>query len=221
MGWGDWRDWSDVPPQTEIDQAVYEFEAEEGYEIYALSFEANMNKLPHVENDLLLIPCHAYLYENHHLKKGALTHRWETNGNYEISSNYFTDCGGWDSHITVTKNQWRERRLEIVLNQNKLKGGGKDTNNNWVLLGECSNVTENEMVHIDFMSEMQYIGTMDLPSVDPDLNKIILNWVYTNQGWKRPLECLSYNGSQQGTWARIECATDGWDRFWLYFGIER
>lgn len=205
----------------EVDQAVYEYKAKVGYEIYTLSFEANMNKLPHVGDDLLLIPCHAYLYENHFLKKGALVHRWETNDNYEISSNYFTDCGGWDSHITVAKNQWRERRLEIVHNQNKLKGWAKDTNNNWVLLGECSNVTENEIVHIDVMSEIQYLGTMDLPAVDPDLNKIIFNWVYTNQGWKRPGECLSYNGSQQGTWARINFATDDWDRFWFYFGIVR
>ncbi|RJS73522.1 MAG: hypothetical protein CW694_00345 [Candidatus Syntrophoarchaeum sp. WYZ-LMO15] len=218
------------PPQVQIDQAVYEFRAKEGYEIYTLLFEANMNKLPYIGNGYIcinpgdavyLVPCHAYLYEDHSLKKGALMHRRETNSNYEVSSAYFTNCGGWDSHITVVKNQWRDRKIELLVGENKLKGWAKDANDNWVLLGECANVTEDKIVHIDFMSEIQYMESMNLPEGDPDLNKIILNWIYTNQGWKRPLECLSYNGSQQGTWARIECATDDWDRFWFYFGIER
>ena len=61
-----------------IDQAVVEFEAKLGYDILSLSWEANTNKLPKTENAILLIPCHAYLYTDHSKKKGAITHRAET-----------------------------------------------------------------------------------------------------------------------------------------------
>ncbi len=104
-----------------IDQAVLEFEAKPGFEIYALSFEANMNELPKTSNAIFIVPCHAYLYADHSKKKGAISHRAETNGEYEVFSNYFTVCGGYDSHITVAKNQWRERRIELLRDINKMK----------------------------------------------------------------------------------------------------
>ncbi len=150
--------------------------------------------------------------------EGAITHRAETNGKYEVSSNYFTDCAGYDSHITVAKNQWRERRIELLTDLDKFKGWVKDTDNNWKLLGECSNVTENEIIHADFMTEIQY-NVMDLPAFDWTYNK--LNYVKTNQGWLRPSECLTKRGEQQGTYARIWWGVDDWGRFWFYHWIEK
>ena len=50
---------------SNIDHAVLEFEAKPGFEIYALSFEANMNKLPKTSNAIFIVPCHAYLYADH------------------------------------------------------------------------------------------------------------------------------------------------------------
>jgi len=112
-----------------IDQAVVEFEAKLGYDILSLSWEANMNKLPKTENAILLIPCHAYLYTDHSKKKGAITHRAETNSEYEVSSNYFTDCVDMIHTFTVAKNQWRERRIELLTDLDKFKAWAKDTDN--------------------------------------------------------------------------------------------
>ncbi len=82
----------------------------------------------------------------------------------------------------------RERRIELLTDLDKFKGWVKDTDDNWKLLGECSNVTENEIIHVDFMTEIQY-NVMDLPAFDWTYNK--LNYVKTNQGWLRPSECLT------------------------------
>ena len=50
-------------------------------------------------------------------------------------------------------------------------------------------MTESEIIHVDFMTEIQY-NVMDLPAFDWTYNKQILN-VKTNQGWLRPSECLT------------------------------
>jgi len=59
-------------------------------------------------------------------------------------------------------------------------------------------VTESEIIHVDFMTEIQY-NVMDLPAFDWTYNKQILNYVKTNQCWLRPSECLTKRGEQQGT----------------------
>ncbi len=203
-----------------VDWAVLEFKPKPGYEIYAISFDANMNDLPHTENALLLVPCHTYLSPSD--KGVAVTHRWELNGEYEVSGNYFKDyCGGWDRHIAVVKNQWRERRIEILRDVNKLKAWARDSDNNWQILGECGNISEYEIGRLDFMSEIQYDTVMDLPAIDPNQNRIILSYLYTNRDWRRPNECLYKSGERTGTWARIAYSVDDLGRFQFNFWIER
>jgi hypothetical protein len=69
------------------------------------------------------------------------------------------------------------------------------------------------------MTELQY-DRMDLPAVAREANKTILSYVFSDEGWQRPADCLVVNGTQQGAFARIDHAQDSWGRFWFHHWLE-
>ena len=226
-----------------FDQAVYEFQAKDGYEIYGIQIESNMNKLPFIQegavfenygDSKLLIPSHTYLYGNHELKKGAIAccRDFSDAGmhKYEVFSAYFDNSGSWDAHIYVDCGSWREEKIELSTAEERLDGYAKDDSDNWKHIGYSENVTEDKIVHVDFMAEIQYIGTMDLSAVSLSENTYVFNWVMTNQGLVRPNLCLKLReydpgeeqpNPRQGEWARISREIDSDGKFILRFGIVR
>ncbi|WP_421908215.1 hypothetical protein [Methanolacinia petrolearia] len=226
-----------------FDWAAYEFQAKAGYEIYGIQIESNMNNLPIIQpgatfenygDSKLLIPCHAYLHEDHDLKKGAIfcwRDFWDTGMHkYEVSNAYFDNWGSPDARIYVDCGSWREEKIELSTAEEKLDGYAKDDFDDWKHIGYSVDVAEDKIVHVDFMAEIQYIGTMDLPAVSPSENAFILNWVMTNQGLVRPNLCLKLReydepnpppNPRQGEWSRISREIDSDGRFIFRFGIIR
>lgn len=203
------------------DQAVRQFSAAPGNEIRWVAFESNMQDLPASGNDIMLVPCHCYFYADHFEEKMALTHRRSDAqaGTYELSSNYFNGMGGTDSHIDVPTGQWRDRWLGTA-DGFVAEGLVDDGNEDVQRLGEAFDPPKETIEHVDFMSEVQYEGSMDLPAVEEGDNRAILSWVGTTDGVMRPADALPNVGGQQGEYAKIQKYDDAWGRYWLYFWLE-
>jgi hypothetical protein len=225
------------PPEISYDWACYEFQAKPGYEIYAIYLSVNINDLPFQQAGIdfvypgdskLLVPNHAYLYTDHSLRKGAIGRYKDQvlSGKhvYTVFGVYFDDSGEPEDHIEVECGLSREQRIELIPNDNILQAYAEDDFGVDQRIGRSTNITENEIVHIDFMAEIQWIETMTLPEVGLNENSIIVTNIETNQGSVKPNICLELTDNRpnprQGTWARISMQIED-DKFIFNFGLER
>lgn len=202
-----------------VDHAALEYSAKSGNRIRWLTFEANMTNLPDNGDDRFLVPCHGYFYTDHMKDKGAITHRYSGGGNYEVSSNYFSDMGGSDSYITVPTGEWEDRWLGTTdgFTTEAIANDGNSYPNR---LGDAVSPPHDYFEEIDFMAEVQYSNSMDLDFVNKNDNRIILTWVGTEDGVVRPADALNFEGGGNGYYARIDQGQDSWGRYWFYFGLE-
>ena len=236
-----WWDWNVY--KVEFDQAVYEFQAKDGYEIYGVQIESNMSNLPfiregvdlnHYGDSQLIIPCHTFLYTGHENKKGAIVcyhdFWFDDIHKYNVISAYFDSGGPSGGRIFVECGNWREQKIELSTAEEILEGLAKDNLDTWQCIGYSEDVIEDKIVYVDFMAEIQYIGTMNLPAVNLSENTYVFNWVMTNQGLVRPNLCLKLReydpdeeqpNPRQGEWARISREIDSDGKFILRFGIVR
>lgn len=211
-----------------VDHAVMEYEAVPGNDIRWLGFEANLSTLPVQGDDLLMVPCHGYFYEDHYAEKTAIAHRVEDPdaGTYEVSGNYFPGLGGSETHIDVPTGEWADRWLGVA-------GGGAwgspmaaealvedGESGDTVRIGDASDPPRQTFEHVDFMAEVQYQGSMDLPGVALNENTVILGAVGTANGVLPPSEALSFRGGGDGEYARIRQLEDSAGRYWFNFGLE-
>jgi len=235
-------------PSPSFDQACWEFMAKPGKHIYGLRYQVKMNKLPHkftgsefnYSGDAwIFVATHAYLFEDHDLQKGAIGRRVDR---YDNGVHRFTTWGVYFNSVNSERlllcNEWREQRIELDPNLQTLKAYTIDDSGDTILLGESDGVTVSEILHVDFMAEIQYYNTMCLPSVSLDENIVTLISVKTRpiqdiEEWERPEDCLTlrtYSGEpspnpRQGTWASITKKKEDYenpDGTWTFkFGIIR
>ncbi|MHC1610031.1 MAG: hypothetical protein ACXQTW_00230 [Candidatus Methanospirareceae archaeon] len=200
---------------TSYDWAGYEFRPKSGFVIYDLRYGYYIKDLPIVGSDCFYLPQHAYLYYDHSKKKGCIYAIQTGNGKYYTRS-YYYDTGGY---VRTNISEWRERAQILSTSAKTLRAWARNDTNEWVMIGNSENVTETQIPEIDFMSEIYYEGNMDLPATEK--NQITLDWVYTNQGWKRPKECLDCTDAWQGTWAKIDGYWTGDNRLLFYCYIQK
>jgi hypothetical protein len=232
-------------PRPAIDQACWEFMAQPGKHIYGLRYRVKMNKLPHkiTGSDLneiiytgdawFFVATHAYLFEDHDLQKGAIGRRVDI---YDNGIHSFTTWGVYFNSTNAQRsllcNEWREQWIELDPYLNTLKAYTLDDSGNTILLGQSDGVTANEILHVDFMAEIQYFDTMSLPAVALDENVVHLLSVKTDDGWLPPEDCLTLRtysvipppeNPRQGAWAKIlDPYIKNPDNTWTFkFGIQR
>lgn len=210
-----------------IDRDVWEYEAKPGYKILGVDFESNMTNLPETSNATTLIPVHCYLETNHFVNRGAVTQRPSNqSGKHRVKSDYFHNAGstGYNSSTTNTEGVWHDRKIELFPSYNIMEGAAEEDDGSLTTLGSAEGVTQNEIVHLDVMTEVQWENSFDLPQVDPNDNKTIINFVLTQNGWKRPGDVLKLRGHsthyRANPYSICNMATDSWNRFWFYHGID-
>jgi len=74
------------------------------------------------------------------------------------------------------------------------------------------------------MTEVQYVsGNMDLPDVDPSDNTTWINFIKTQNGWKRPNDVLQLtpgsNNPRDTFYPILNKAEDSWGRFKFSHGV--
>lgn len=187
------------------DQAYMWWVPKSGYKIRDVRYLYYMTDLPVVGDSLLMAPQHVYLDSSQNNPK-AIGAREETVGEDYLTQSWYYEVE--DATIYTDLEEWLERaQILDVVNDNVKAWARNDDNTEWVLLGHEDDVTCDGFDHGDFLSEIAYIDTMELPATGYNYVRVL--WVGTDDGWKRPYECLQESYVTDGTWARI-------DTYWDY-----
>lgn len=204
-----------------IDQAAIEFEARyyddlqsKKYVILGYEFEARMNDLPfHDESSFsdegdykLLIPSHAYLYEDHDQKKGAIffqrdfsedsihkfiastAYMWDSDGGSRCNEPEdppdpcWIDPDGIAQYgcMKLTCDLVHTMRLDLR-DRSVLKACATDDQGVWRCIRKLPVTSGELIVNIDFQSEIQWTydenGELPFPLADMSGNEIVLTRV--------------------------------------------
>jgi hypothetical protein len=212
---------------SQISWDIREYQAKSGYEILGVEFESRMNNLPSTDNGTVLVPIHCYLSSNHSGDKGAVFNRPGGNGGeYNVSSAYFGSAGssGDNSTIKNPEGVWKKRTIELFPEYDRMEGTAEDSNGKIEVLGYADGVGQEQIVHVDVMTEIQWSGSYDIPYVDPSDNQTIINFVKTQNGWERPEKVLTLTDNTPNPRDEehpiLTQSEDSWGRYWFGHGFE-
>jgi hypothetical protein len=210
-----------------VERDIYEFTAKSGYDILGVEFESKMTNLPKTNNAGILLPVHCYLYADHQKDKTAVAAgATQTPGEYNIAGYYFDDAGGTKSAIYNDYGDWRKQTIEMDPGDDSVIAMAENDYGSIMQVGYVSGVNPNEFPHLDVMTEIQIYnpGNFDLPDVDPNDNTTIINFVKTQNGWKRPKDVLklrsTFNNPRDEQKSILKKSEDSWGRFWFNHGVD-
>lgn len=133
-----------------------------------LDIHIYIRDLPIVGSDVFLVPQHAYLYYDHGKKKGAIYAVQTGNGKYYTRSAYYDEGG----YVWTNMSELRERAQILSPSAKTFRAWAKNDADEWVRIGNSENVTETEIPEIDFMSEIEYYDSMDLPATQNNISPL-------------------------------------------------
>lgn len=210
-----------------VDHAVKEYRPAGDLSILGVEYEARIRAVPSGDFGTFLIPCHAYSSTDHYDDKAAIMHRKTRGDTHEAAGAYMKALGGENDDVDGVPNDANvKNKLQVdpYGNWTALVEADPDESTDgvgtWTTVGSATDTPHAELAEIDFMTEAQWDGSWDFPMVNESDNRIIIAWVLTNQGYKRPGEALRLDGDQQGDHVRISASEDSWGRYWLHFWWE-
>lgn len=206
---------------TTVDHATVQYSAAPALTVYGVEFQVNVTHLPLVDGDWHLLPLHTYFHRDHTDDKLALQHRNTGEGTHAVAASYMNDPDLGDTERGEATEQstgrWLRRTLGLTYHDDAA-AVAFDGSGDGDYLGRATDVPETELLHVDVMSELQYEG--DRPAFggcDRHANRLILDWVHTDEGRLRPIDALDVDDrGDDGEFARIGRAEDGAGRFWHY-----
>jgi hypothetical protein len=210
-----------------VDHATVQYAAAPGVTVYGVEFQVNVRHLPLVDGDWHLLPVHTYFHRDHTDDKLAIQHRNAgadsegPEGTHAVAASYMNDPDLGDTEhgrsVKQSTGTWLRRTLGLTYHEDAA-AVAFDASGDGDYLGRATDVPESSVVHVDVMSELQYDG--DRPAFDGcdrHANRLIVDWVHTDEGRLRPLEAFEVDDAgTNGQFARIDRGEDGRGRFWHY-----
>jgi len=188
-------------------------------DVQTLVFGRRVLDWPRGDDATLLVPVHAYLYEDHSKQKGAHMANGYGNKDWQTTSAYF------DGRNNAEKNfgpSWHEGRLSI--DSDTMKAWDQDPDGNWTLLGSRDGPEKDHFDEFDTMTEIQYDDAVDLGTLRKGEVLEQWRWVRDADGsWHRPENVLTLQdgSNNDDTNAKIDFAVDQADgRFYFYHYVE-
>lgn len=180
------------------DLAGQGWEAKSGYTILEIAYKYDMVHLPKSGADFFRIPSH--IANSNYDVIGCLTCDGIGSKNtYDMLSFYCNSRPVAKIKPSYDKDP-KEGRQSVDPNK-KIEVWTKDYNNNWHKLGLTDPSDETQIFRFDFLSEIYYEDSMDLPSTLH--NHIWVKWIRTSEGWKKPQDVLDAKEGNQATWAKM------------------
>lgn len=175
---------------------------------------------PKADDAHLLVPVHAYCYEDHFKDKGAQMLNPFGKRDFRITSAYLN---GRNSSDETFGPGWHEGRIKIN-DYGLIKVWHQDPQGDWTKTGQDNVGSEDHFEEIDVMTEVQYDNEMDLPKSNKGEIFTQWRWIKGFDGdWYRPNDVLTLqnDSNNDGDHAKIDFAIDQDDgRFYFYHYVK-
>lgn len=182
-----------------------------GKTILELAYTYDIVDLPKSGSDFFRVPSHIAKPDLTML--GALTcDGISLDGIYYKALSYYYDSRPETSVYSLYTQDLQEGR-QFVTPNSAVDAWVRDYAGVWHNLGYTSPTNATKIGRFDILSEIYYVGTMDLPTTSH--NHTWIRWVRTSSGWEKPQDAVQAVGPlTQGTWARCSWA---WENKEIHF----
>jgi len=171
--------------------------------ILELAYTFDIVDIPKVGNDFFRVPSH--MTKLNYTMLGALSMDPIISSYYDYVAKAFYYPSNPVSGVYTKYHQDIQEGRQSVDPNNALYAWVKDYSGNWKNVGYNGSTDATKIGGFDFLTEIYYEGSMDLPSTSH--NHAWIRWIRTTSGWQKPYDVITPDGSlTQGTWAKCSWA---------------